>query len=274
MAHGETATRSCHDDRCVISSTTGLSTCYRCIGDGDTNGKVCSVPRCRYCNRVYEDQASRPENISFLHLHVEIPGARYKPDLLDCTTSLTSFSFGIFHLREPNSLRPSPFERGQLNYMKRIITSSTNIKTFQICLRKYADRRQPEAITTRFLLGNDLSRLSKFRLQCAVVSEDVLKSFLTACKNTLTHISIHTVRLVQPASEWRPWLDVFRNISDVPVLQFLYLSTLNSGPPGHNSWVSFDLIERGMKPKGKCGYRSIELDGRDDVVAGVRELLS
>lgn len=193
-----------------------------------------------------------------------------KEELLGCETSLTSFHFGS---HQPASTRLWEFEQDPLDYVRKIIGSSKIITHLAFCLREYAydvfDR--PELVTAKLISGHGLPKLSHFRLHFAVVSEDVLKDFLTSCKSTLTHIDVCQVKLADPNSDW---LDIFRKISGLPVLQSLGLCVLGSGTLSRTSWIDFEQLEHGLKIKGKRGYRTVEYDGRDDVVAGVGELLS
>lgn len=199
----------------------------------------------------------------------ELSLAVHKPDLLACTSSLRFFHFGG---RQYELDRSTLVAQKRLDFVCKIIQSSTTITRFSICMVQYAYFRRPETLTTRLILSLDTPWLSMIRLHVAAVSEDVLKNFLAEHKWTLRHIIIFRVWLFHPRSGWSGVLCTLLDMPFLRKLKLQYLGTEIVGPSA--PYIDFESLKHGDKRKDKGKCHEVQMHGRDVVLAGVHELLS
>jgi hypothetical protein len=192
--------------------------------------------------------------------------APHKQGFLDCTSSLESLDFGNQRVR-PEYRRYT--EQVHVKLFEEIFRSSRSMMRLTMCLGEYGFSHQSEAITRALLVGSNLSKLTRLRLDVANISEEVIRSVLTECKCTLKSVTIRWTRLVNIRSGWP---GVLCMILDLPSLQYIHLEHIICGDNGW-SCVSFEPVKQFDVTSGQRGHHVLIMRGRDVVVAGLRELL-
>lgn len=192
-----------------------------------------------------------------------------KQRLLECTSQLEFIHFGAGERFEKPHSKSVPAE--QLGYLQEVIQSSPCATSLKLRLQEYPSSRRSEPVVKTLLLGNSPPALSTLNLNDTVVSEDVLLQVLETYKSTLTHLKLIKVRLHLSSSEWS---GVFGAILQMPVLERLGLSHLRLGRYQRSVLMIIpESLESRAESGGRCRHW-MTMNGRDVVVAGLRELLS
>lgn len=191
--------------------------------------------------------------------------------LLEAMSKLDSIYFGTGERFEKPHAESVPAER--LGYLQDIVQSAPRVTSLKLRLQEYRSSRRSEPVVTTLLLGNSPPALSTLHLNDIIVSEDVLLQVLATYRSTLTQLELDKVRLYMSRSEWS---GVLSAILQMPVLESLGLIYLRLGR--HRRSVLMVLPGSGSL-KSRAGNRVqgrpwMAMDGRDVVIAGLRELLS